>query len=366
MKRTFFFCAFFSLFFLQPHLAHAQTGDTAFHAEVIKILEEQTKTSTDGIQYTQQHLQLRALSSEAGVTIFSINNIQDFQTLNEPMYKVGDKVLVQKEVVGQNEPTYAIIDFVRTPSLLWLTGIFLVCALIIGGRKGLRSLLVLALTFFIIIVFTVPQIIAGKNPVIVSVLSSVVIMFLSIFGTEGWNSKSKTAFLSVLISLFILTLLSSVFTAAAQLTGLWSEEVLFLTSSFGIAINTQGILLAGMIIATLGVLDDVIINQVSLVHELYTADKTLNNSMLFRKAMNVGRDHINALINTLFLVYAGASLPLLLLFSTRVAPFTTFSSIVNNELVAAEIVRTLVGSIVIIASVPIATALTLWTVRKKQ
>lgn len=118
-----------------------------------------------------------------------------------------------------------------------------------------------------------------------------------------------------------------------------------------------GLFLAGTIVGTIGVLDDVVISQAAVVEELVDANPGLSRGELFRRAMRVGTDHTAAVVNTLFLAYAGASLPLLLLFSIQQPPFLTFRDVVNNELVASEIVRTLVGSIGLVLTVPITTAL---------
>ena len=141
---------------------------------------------------------------------------------------------------------------------------------------------------------------------------------------------------------------------------------MFLTGLVGGDVNLKGLLLAGMIIGVLGVLDDIIISQVSVVKELTETDNTITRKKIFARAMRVGTDHISALINTLFLAYAGAALPLLILFSIQAEPFLTWEQIVNNEMIATEIVRTLTGSMALVLAVPIATALAVASFTKQK
>ena len=168
--------------------------------------------------------------------------------------------------------------------------------------------------------------------------------------------------MGTLIALIITGILSSVFVEAARLTGFASEEAGFLRVARQM-INIKGLLLAGIIIGVLGILDDITISQSAIVFQLKEANKKLKFNELYKRAMNVGQDHISSMVNTLVLVYAGASLPLLLLFIDNPQPFF---EVINYEIIADEIVRTLVGSIGLILAVPITTLIAALVSNKKK
>jgi len=165
------------------------------------------------------------------------------------------------------------------------------------------------------------------------------------------------AIAGTLISLIITGILANLFVSESRLTGFASEEASFLQAAKQGTINIQGLLLAGIIIGVLGVLDDITISQSAIVFQLKATKNKIQFGDLYTKAMNIGRDHISSMVNTLILVYAGAALPLLLLFIDNPHPF---SEIVNYEIIADEIVRTLVGSIGLILAVPITTFIATW------
>ncbi|MFZ5364173.1 MAG: YibE/F family protein [Patescibacteria group bacterium] len=159
---------------------------------------------------------------------------------------------------------------------------------------------------------------------------------------------------------------SVIFTNLTKLSGFAEEETVYLVGLMGGDINLQGLLLAGFIIGALGVLDDITVSQVSTVQEINAANPNLSRSEIYKKAMRVGVDHIASMVNTLFLAYAGAALPLLLLFSFKQEPFLTFGQVINHEIIATEIVRTLVGSIGLALAVPITTFLAAYFYKKNK
>jgi uncharacterized membrane protein len=196
----------------------------------------------------------------------------------------------------------------------------------------------------------------------VALSAAVVIMAVTLYLTHGVRAKTTAAVMGTLIALALTVGLSWAFIELASLTGLSDEEARLASVSVG-GLSLRGLLLAGIIIGTLGVLDDVTMAQSSTVFELRRADPQAGFGRLFGGAMAVGRDHVAATINTLFLAYAGASLPLLILFSSSPDPLPVIAS---SEVVAVEIVRTLVGSIGLMASVPVTTALASWLARDRD
>ena len=217
---------------------------------------------------------------------------------------------------------------------------------------GLAALGALVVGFAVLLLFVLPAILDGRSPLAVAVVGSRVIMFAVLYLTHGLSARTSTAVLGTLVSLALIGALGAGFTAAARLTGL-DDQATALVASLGSGVDARGLLLAGMIIGALGVLDDVTVTQTSAVWELRRANPLLGARALFRSAMRIGRDHVASAVNTLVLAYAGASLPLLLLFSLS---GRSLGEVATSQDVATEIVRTLVGSIGLVASVPVTTA----------
>ena len=340
-------------------------ADEIFKAKVLEVLKETSETDEAGVTIHQQNLRIRGLEGNWQNKELTIEGINDIVFLESARYQAGETIYVNRHIKANGEEQFYATDHVRTPALLWLALIFIASVLVIGRWAGFRALLVLVATFAIIMKFIIPYIIAGSDPIIIAIIGSLGILFLAIFGTDGFNRKSIVAFGSIVISLGVILFLSKFFTNFAHLYGLETEEAAYLLSLGNLHINLQGLLLAGIIIGALGVLDDIIMSQVSLVKELSDANPEMKPTTMFKTAMRVGTDHINAIVNTLFLAYAGVSLPLLVLFTIYNSPDLTVGSIINRELFATEIVRTLVGSIALVLAVPIATYLAVKTFCKK-
>lgn len=272
--------------------------------------------------------------------------------INSKEYQVGDEVvLVYYENDLGSEQLY-IMDYVRRPSIFLLFGIFLGVVLIINRKKGIYSLLSMAFSFLVLFKLVLPLLLKGFDPVFTALLGALFILPAIFYLSHGFNKKASIAIGGTLITLLITGILATIFSELAQLSGLASEEANFLKTGIGQGINFQGLLLAGMIISVLGVLDDVTITQTSVVQQLKAAQKKISFKELYGRSMSVGRDHIASVVNTLILVYTGASLPLLLLF---IDSSQTLGEILNLEFIAEEITRTLIGSIGLIFAVPITT-----------
>jgi uncharacterized membrane protein len=277
------------------------------------------------------------------------------QILSNTLYlEPGDVVLVTIGARPDGMLTVYFADFVRVNSILWLTAIFAIMILVISRWKGLRSLISMALSLLIIIGYIIPHILIGDDPLWVSISGSVVLLAVTLYLTYGWNLKTHAAVLSMVIVLLLTGALAGLFVVVTRLTGSGDENALFLLQMLNTPINLRGLLLGGMIIGALGVLDDLVTTQASAVFELHHANPAFGFRPLFQSAMRIGQDHVAATVNTLVLAYAGASLPMLLMFSLGRGDFGT---LVNFQFVAEEIVRTLVGSLGLIAAVPLTTAI---------
>jgi uncharacterized membrane protein len=231
--------------------------------------------------------------------------------------------------------------------------LFVAVALVVGRLRGGLSLLGLGASLVIVVVFIVPSILDGRSPLAVAIVGSLAVMFVTMILAHGLGPKSAAAALGTSLALVLIVLLGLLFTDLAHLTGFTSEEATFLQASDS-DLSLRGLVLAGLVIGALGVLDDLTLTQASAVLALRRANAALRARALYRGALEVGRDHITATINTLVLAYVGASLPILLVFSVGDLPF---GDTVNKEVIAEQIVSTLVGSIGLMAAVPITTGL---------
>jgi uncharacterized membrane protein len=276
-------------------------------------------------------------------------------------FAVGQQVRIAEAEGPDGQPLHYISDIKRERPLLILAAVFLVAVLAFGRWQGLRALLGLGITLAVIVLFAVPAVLAGRDPIMVALAAAVLIMVVTLYLTHGIGPKTTAAAVGTLGALAVTAGLSWLFIELTSLTGLANEEAQAANLQVG-GLSLRGLLLAGIIIGALGVLDDVTMAQSSTVFEFRDADTSARSRDLFARAMRVGRDHVAATINTLFLAYAGASLPLLIIFSSSPDPLNV---IVSSEVVAIEIVRTLVGSIGLMASVPLTTLLAAWLARQR-
>lgn len=341
--------------FAQNNLSQLPKGDTFFPAKVMDILAEKKKDLPDGSQITQQDLSLKALDGEFKGQTIEFNGIGEVSLVANQKYKKGEKVLMVASYDDEGKPLFFVTDRIRTEKLIILGVVFLLVLLLVGGIKGIRAILSLLLTFIVILKYIIPKILSGSSPLTVTLIGSAIILFIIIYLTEGWRLRSHAAVVSIFASLILTIFLAWLFVGLAHLTGASNENVLFLVDIDGASINFQGLLLAGIIIGVLGVLDDVVISQVVTVEQIVHANNKLNSHEVFSRAYKVGVSHIASMTNTLFLAYAGVSLPLLILFVSGESVFSSWTQILNTELIATEIIRVLAGSIGLILSVPIAT-----------
>ena len=265
----------------------------------------------------------------------------------------GDRVLVT-ESEGPQGAVYRIADRSRTFPLAALAIAFAALVAFAGRRRGLRSLLGLAASFLVIVRFIVPAILAGRDPVAAAAIGAAAIMLATLTIAHGATRQTAAALAGTALSLALTFALAAFAVDFAALAGLAEEHAVTLRILSEGAIDARGLLLAGIIVGALGVLDDVTATQASTVFELRRANPALGAGELFARGLNVGRDHVASTVNTLVLAYAGASLPLLALLAAQPEPLALLAS---RELIATEIVRTLVGSAGIVAAAPITTGI---------
>jgi uncharacterized membrane protein len=254
---------------------------------------------------------------------------------------------------------YAFADVERRNPLLLLTAVFAIAVVALGRWTGLRALLGLGLTLLVLTLFVLPALLAGSNALLVALVGSAAVMFTVLYLAHGVRVQTSIAVLGTLASLLLTVVLAEVFVRASALTGLGSDETSLISSTVG-TLDLRGLLLAGIVIGSLGVLDDVTVTQSSAVWELHLANPAASVRELYGAGIRIGRDHIASTVNTLVLAYVGTSLPLLVVYSLA---GSQVQDVLTSEVVAQEVVRTLVGSIGLVCAVPLTTLLAALTVR---
>ena len=307
-------------------------------------------TSPTGQDTTEDQLTIQITSGPSKGATASVTVGVDPTT---PKYSVGDGLVLTYDKNQPADGQYNIKDFQRGPPLMSLAIAFALFVLVVGRWRGAGAIAALAVSFTVLVKFTLPAIVGGENSIEVAAVTAGVILFAALYATHGVSVRTSVAVLGTAVSLVLIGALGELGTKLAHLSGLGDDNAATVAGYFH-KVDIQGLLLAGIIIGALGVLNDVTATQVSSVWELKAADPSLGATDLFRAGMRIGRDHIGSTVNTLVLAYAGGSLPLFVLLTTSSQGWTGAA---GSEVVAEDIVRTLVGSIGLAAAVPVTTAL---------
>lgn len=294
-------------------------------------------------------LDVEVLEGDAAGTVLAL----DLPAEGYPEFRVGDVVeLAASDLPGQGI-TWFVTDIRRLGSLGWLALVFVAGVLLVGRWRGLRSLVGLGLSLWVVIGFMLPAILSGSSPPVVALVGGTAILLLTLYLSHGVNAMTTAAAVGTLGALVLTVVIALVAIDGTRITGFASEDAVSARFALG-ELDLRGLVLAGLIVAALGVLDDVTVSQASTVFTVHDADPSQTFGQLVGRGMSVGRDHIASVVNTLFLAYAGASLGLMVLFSTSGLPLR---ELVNTELVAVELVKTMVGSLGLLAAVPLTTVI---------
>jgi uncharacterized membrane protein len=346
-----------ALFWLVPDLAPPPSDEPLVelaHGRIVRMLPA-TETTTD-----------------PDVEVVIVEGPREGETLQAylqgpsgqqdvPRYEVGDEVILN--ISAGDEAFVAVADRYRVPTLALLIGLFAAAVTLVGGWRGVRSLIALALTLGVVVKVVVPLILAGWEPAWVAIVAATGVTIATLLLTEGVRRQTLAAAIGTFLSLILVAALAVVFDELARFTQLrGSEDAAFLVSIGIKEIDLGGLVLAAIMFGALGILDDVTVTQAATVQELYEADPRTGRRNLAARAMNVGRSHIAATVNTLVLAYVGASLPLIVLFAAGGQEPVLIGS---QEIVAVEVVRAIVGSIGIVAAVPLTTAIAVWLIGRR-
>lgn len=357
MFKKLFLLVLAALFLTCATQTHAQTKPLAVQEEVKGTIVQEDAKDFD------ENGKLQKITFE--VKLDNGKNIQaDFQPsdLNKLSLNEGDQIVLSKST-AQGKASYQIIDNYRLPSLLYFLLGFAVVALLIVGRKGIGSLLGLLVSLFIILYGIVPLILKGYDPLLVTVAFSFLIILTTTYLAHGVSKKTTVALISTFVSLLIALFFSAASISLLNINGFGSEDVYNLYYAMGGTINAKGLLLSGIIIATLGALNDVTVTQAATIFELKKLNKDLKFLDLFKSGMAIGREHGASMVNTIVLAYAGSSLFIFIFFIVNPQKQPLWA-IMNNEFMVEEFVKTLGGTIGILMSVPIVTVIAAYFVDK--
>lgn len=268
-----------------------------------------------------------------------------------PEVDQGDHVVII-ETEGPDGSTWSVVDHQRASGLWVLVAAFVLALVAFGRWRGVTALVGLAVTFLLLLFFVVPAIVGGAPPLLVAIVASAAITLSVLYLTHGLSATTTVAVLGTLLSLALTGLLSALAVTTLHLTGITDD----ISTSLGISqgVNMEGLLLAGIVIGSLGVLDDVTVTQAATVTELARANPSYGARQLYGAGARVGRSHIASVVNTIVLAYAGSSLPLLILILSNV---DSLGGVVTDQIIAQEIVRSAVATLGLIAAVPVTTAL---------
>jgi uncharacterized membrane protein len=264
----------------------------------------------------------------------------------------GDTVVLTRDPAAGGGPSYQFYDFERTTPMVVLAVAFALVTAAVARLRGIAALLGLAFAFVVLIQFVLPGLLSGSSPTLVSLVGSAAIMFVVLYLAHGFSARTTTALVGTLFGLALVTVLGAVSVAVARLTGLTSEETVQL-ATFDPTLDFSGLVIAGVVVAGLGVLNDVTITQASALWQLHEVDPSMGWRELYRRGMAVGRDHIASTVYTIVFAYAGAALPLLLLFDLYSQPAGV---VLTGSALAEEVIRTMVGAIALVLAVPVTTA----------
>ncbi len=365
-----FVTLFLAVIFIMPFKVFAQQPQVPkeefYKAQVISV-DKEGERDIDGFKSIYQDIKIKLLDGPDKDKTISIENGGQFNITPQQKVSKGDTVILSRiSSIDSGKIQYFIADKYRLDYLPYLLIFFIILVFIVAGKTGLGSLLGLAISLAIISLWVVPQILHGQDPLFVSIVGSLAILFLTTYLAHGISKQTTVALISTFISLMVTALLSIFMVHLTKLTGLGNEDAYSLQlGPVTQGINLQGLLLGGIIIGTLGALNDVTTTQSATIFEIFKDNPLIKFEPLVKKAFLIGKEHIVSLVNTLVLAYAGASLAIMIFFVLNPSQ-QPYWVILNSETIFDEIVRTIAGSIGLILAVPLVTLLAALYVTKDK
>jgi len=331
----------------RPDLAAIGVNPTVYGAvvETVEIAPCTGTTEADNMPCSFVDFRLEQGPDVGEVVVLAIPAAE-----TSPTFAVGEHVVLDHRPDAEPAFRYSYYDRQRRPILLAVALLFAIVVVVLGRLRGFAALIGLGITVVVLLQFVVPAIIDGRSPVLVAIVGASAVSYVGLYLAHGFNKMATVALLGTLAALALTTVLSWIALGIAQLSGFASDESYIITMVGRIDIS--GLILAGVVLGTVGAVDDVTVTQASAVWELQRARPGMSHLELFRAGLRVGRDHVASMVNTLLLAYAGASMPLLIFF---VLSNQSLGTVMNSEVVATEVLRTLIGSIGVVAAVPLTT-----------
>ena len=321
---------------------------------MVDVIEDGAE-EVNGVHVPYQVVKIKLLSGEVGREI-TIDHGRLLTISEAQKVKNEDTIVISKISTPDGVEQYVIRDKYRINNLIYIAGFFFAVVLLIAGFTGLGSIVGMFVSLAVIVRFIVPQILDGKDPVLVSILGSLVILGTTIYLSHGFTKQTHVAVFATFVSLILTGIISVLFVYFAKISGMGNEEAYTLQMGGTSIINLKGLFLGGVIIGALGVLDDITTTQSATIFELKATNSKLTMGELVKKGISIGREHVAAVVNTLVLAYAGASLALFIIFAYNPLGMPTWV-ILNNEFLSEEIVRTLAGTTGLVLAVPLTTFL---------
>jgi len=331
-------------------VAHQELQETV-RAEVLEIVEEYERDIMGtGATTTVQQLRIEIKSGTRAGEVVALEN--DLVVL-----RVGQAIFVNRLIGIDGVEYFTFKDIERRTQMAVLGALLLAAIICFAGWQGVRAVLSLGLSILAILFLLVPALLQGYDPALASFGIATVVLAVIIFITHGVSARVIIAYFGTMAAVAVTCLLAWWSVAWLGLTGFSADASVYLNFAMGGQLDLAGLLLGSIIIGLLGILDDVAITQASVVEALKAANQGLRWRELYQRSIRVGRDHVGSLVNTLALAYVGAALPVVLLFARSDA---TFLAAINQEVIAAEYVRIVVGSLGLVLAVPLTTLIAAW------
>lgn len=325
-----------------------------FKGKVISLQNGEVKNYSNSISYSLQRAKIKIINGNEKNKV--VNVIYDPQNTKDLRLNTGDLVIVVKQIENNNKAYYYINDKYRLPYLELAVLAFIIFSILVVGKKGIRGIIGFLFSIAVIFSYVVPQILKGSDPLEICFIASIIILFLSTYVAHGFSKNTTIAVISTFISLCITYFVSKFLFNTNFISGYGNSEAVDLRFSTTSIINVKNLLLGGIMIGTVGALNDVTTTQSATIHEIHDLFPEISFIELLSRSFNIGREHTISIINTLVLAYAGASLASFIFFMYNPQKWP-YWVILNNEYTAEEIIKTIAGTFGLLLAVPIATIL---------
>lgn len=371
MKKIILIIALF--FVLSVGFGHAESASPLqmqapkqefFKGKVVEIVDQGEKT-IQGYKNYFQTLRVQIIDGTEKGKYTIIENGKDAQITKDQLVDKNQEIVVSKTTYQDNKSSYAIYDYYRLNQLLITIIIFFIAVIVIAGIKGAGSILGMIVSLGIIVGFILPNIIKGQDPLTITLIGSIAILTTTTYLAHGISKKTTIALVSTLCSLFLTAAFAIIAINFNKITGLGNEDAFSLQIGPTSIINIKGLFLSGIIIASLGALNDITTTQAATILELKLADPKLKFLSLFEKGLSVGKEHIASLVNTLILAYVGSAFAVFIFLILNPAHLP-YWVILNNEIVSDELIKIIAGSMGLLLSVPIVTTLASYVFSKHK